>query len=224
VTQNAHKEFRLTKIHAFVALMACLLAAVAVFVSLPGCPQVVPPLYEVSITNEVVYGLGNVSNGIEPLEWELKNLVLDVYEPVDAPGPKPAIVLVHGGSFSEGSKEKEEIVRYANFFAGQGFVAFAINYRLTGDYPPSPPNWEKFDLVAAAHAAMVDVKAAIRFVRANAAAYNVDPSRIALLGESAGAIAAVTAAVTNSSDFATDGPDFPVPEQNHPDVSARVYA
>ncbi len=203
---------------------AAAVVSVIALVAVSGCPEVVPSVYDVEVTKDVAYGKGYVSSDAGPDEWELKTLLLDVYEPVDAEGPRPAIVLVHGGSFSEGSKEKVQIVEYANFFAGQGYVAFAINYRLTGDQPPAPPGWGVFNLVAAAHAAMVDVNAALRFVHAHANTYAVNPDRIALLGESAGAIAGVSAAVANSDDFLDDGPEFPVPDENNADAGSGVYA
>jgi len=190
-----------------------------------ACPPGTAPQYSVQVTRDVFYALGYVSDGVEPMQWEQKELLLDVYEPEnDERSERPALVLVHGGSFSEGSKEKEEIVEYAEFFAERGFVCFAMNYRLNGDHPPAPGYWDTLSLTAAAHAAMVDVKAAICFVRAEAEVYGVDPDLVALLGESAGAIAGVTAAVTNPDEYTTDGPEFPVPEENHPGESPRVRA
>ena len=190
----------------------------------PGCPEVVPALYDVTVTKDIPYGAGYVSDGTTPAQWQTKPLVLDVYSPIGAAGPLPAILLVHGGSFSEGSKEKEQIVEYAKFFAGQGYVAFAMNYRLTGDNPPAPEGWELLNLVSAAHAAMVDVKTALRFLHAHAGAYDVDADRIALLGESAGAIAGVGAAMTDAGDYLEDTPDLPVPEENNAGESSEVAA
>lgn len=195
----------------------------ALLLTVSGCPEVVEPLFDVAVTKDQTYGVGYVATD-SPGTWTTKPLLLDVYEPVDAEGLRPAVVLVHGGSFSEGSKEKTQIVEYANFFAGQGYVAFAINYRLTGDNPPAPDGWAVVNLVAAAHAAMVDVKAALRFVHANAGAYNIDPERIALLGESAGAIAGVSAAMADPDDYALDRDDLPIPETNHPDARSDVAA
>jgi dienelactone hydrolase len=193
--------------------------------ALAGCPGPLSPDYDVAVTRDVVYGVGNVSDGAEPRVWTQKDLLMDVYAPdgLEVSG-KPALLLVHGGSFQEGSKEKEEIVSFANFFAQRGFVAFAMNYRLDGDYPPAPDTWDAASLTAAAHAAMVDVKACIRHIRANATAYGIDPDKIALLGESAGAIAGVVAAITSDDYYETDNDSFPVPPQNSPGVSGRVQA
>jgi predicted esterase len=199
---------------------------VAVTCATLGCPLTTPPaLHEVTVIKDTVYAIGIVSDGLDPVEWQEAELALDVYIP-DAKGlnERPALLLVHGGNFFEGNKEKLQIVEYANFFAERGYVCFAMNYRLQGDYPPAPEDWSVFSLTSAAHAAMVDVKAAIRFIRANADAYSVDANRIGLLGESAGAIAGVTAAVTPADLFSTDGPSFPTPPFNNPGVSPKVQA
>jgi len=200
-------------------ILLCIIVALAA-----GCPD---PLgqYTVAVTKDVVYALGNVSDGGDPPVYQDKELLADVYEPVESTAvQKPAVLLVHGGSFTEGSKEKEQIVEYANYFASYGYVAFAISYRLRDDYPPAPDYWDTVSLTAAVHAAIVDTKAAVRFIRANANAYGLDPQKIGLLGESAGAIAGVTAAVTDPGEYEADGPEFPVPELNYPDVSPRVQA
>lgn len=193
--------------------------------ALVGCPGPLSPTYDVLVLRDVVYGVGNVSDGTEPRVWNRKNLLMDAYSPegLDAPD-KPALLLVHGGSFQEGSKEKEEIVSFANYFAQRGFVAFAMNYRLDGDSPPAPDTWDAASLTSAAHAAMVDIKACIRHLRANAATYGIAPDKIALLGESAGAIAGVVAALTSDGYYETDGESFPIPLENNPGVSGRVQA
>jgi len=200
-------------------------AIVATLMVVAGCPSNILPTYTVLVTKDVVYGVGYVTDGAEPVVWTFKDLLLDVYEPEGAPATgNPALILVHGGSFAEESKEQEEMVEYARYFAQRGFVCFSIDYRLVNDWPPAPGYWDVVPLTSAAHAAMVDVKAAVRYVRANAAAYGVDPDKIALLGESAGAIAGVTVAVTNPHEYETDGPGFPVPEPNNFGVSPRVQA
>jgi len=200
-----------------------LMLSSTLFLLLLGCPEPAGP-YSVRVTRDVVYGAGYVSEGPSDPDWELEDLLLDVYRPVDAPGTRPAILLVHGGSFTEGSKEKEEIVEFARYFASYGYVAFAMSYRLAEDYPPAPAYWGAISLSSAVHAAIVDVKAALRFIRANAGTFGVDAGQIGLLGESAGAIAGVAAAVTEPDEYASDGPEFPIPEQNNPGISPAVRA
>lgn len=195
---------------------AALLAVVAW--SLTACPG-----GGIAIDRDVVYGVGFVEDPAGPGTYTTKNLLLDAYYPVDDSGTdKPAIILIHGGTFQEGSKEKEEIVEFAQYFARRGFVAFSIDYRKTGDKPPAPDNVPPISLFEAAHAAFVDTKAAIRWVRANSAVYGIDPNMIVVLGDSAGAFAALTAAVTDPQDYASDGTNFPVPPSNYPQVSPAV--
>lgn len=97
-------------------------------------------------------------------------LALDAHVP-EGKGPFPAAILVHGGGWVAGDKE-QYITYIFQPLADAGFAWFSINYRLAPQY--------KFP------ADVEDVEAAIRWVKANAAKYNIDPNRIALIGESAG--------------------------------------
>jgi alpha-L-fucosidase 2 len=97
-------------------------------------------------------------------------LTMDAHVP-EGVGPFPAAVLVHGGGWVAGDKQ-QYITYIFQPLSDAGFAWFSINYRLAPQY--------KFPADAD------DVEAAIRFVKANAARYKVDPRRIALLGESAG--------------------------------------
>ncbi len=199
------------------------LAAAAAAFALTGCPGGMPQM-GLEETKDVVYGTGYVEDPANPGQYITKDLLLDVYSTASPGDKQPAVLLIHGGSFEEGSKENEEVIEYARYFARRGYVCFAMNYRLQADKPPAPMLWDIVNLTSTAHAAFVDTKAAIRFVRANADKYNVDPDRIGVWGESAGAICALTAAVTDPDDYASDGGDFPIPEGNNPGVSPRVQA
>ncbi|GMV91833.1 MAG: hypothetical protein AMXMBFR82_16110 [Candidatus Hydrogenedentota bacterium] len=199
--------------------------ALVVALSLAGCPNGGTPSDAFEVTYDVPYAVANYSPTAAQTTWEEKTLYLDVYEPTDeAKAPRRALILMHGGSFLENGKDNERMVEWASYFANRGFVVFSIDYRLIGDFPPSPLYWETSFLPDAAHAATVDAKAAVRFVRANALSYNVDSNRIAFLGESAGAIAGAGVAYTDSDDLASDGQSFPIPAFNNPGVSARVNA
>ncbi len=84
----------------------------------------------------------------------------------------PCIIVIHGGGWSAGSKEDHDDLTWN--LAGRGFVAATINYRL-----------------APAHlfpAQIEDAKCAVRFLRAHAADYGIDPERIGAVGFSAGRI------------------------------------
>lgn len=103
-------------------------------------------------------------------EHDGTKLVGDLYLPRGR-SKAPVLVAVHGGGWQVGSKQ---FYRYWGLFlARAGYAVFAIDYRLgkPGVYP----------------AAVYDVKAAVQFIRAGAAGYDLDPDRIGLIGDSAGA-------------------------------------
>lgn len=108
-------------------------------------------------------------------------LLLDVYQPTaPATSPRPAIVVVHGGSWSGG--DKSDFPQWNNWLVQQGYTIFDVQYRLTPQ-----PNWQS---------ATGDVKCAVGWVRDHAAEYGIDAQRIALLGRSAGGHLALLAAYT----------------------------
>lgn len=96
---------------------------------------------------------------------------LDIYLPNEGTGPFPVIISVHGGAFMMGDKADGQLTP---MLAGldRGYAVVGVNYRLSGE--------------SVAPAAINDVKAAVRYVRANAEKYNLDPDRIAAWGGSAG--------------------------------------
>src|SRR5581483_10408367 len=99
--------------------------------------------------------------------------------------------IVHGGGFVAGDSTNSAMVRMANAFARRGYVAASINYRLLGDGDcarENPPSQACFD---AAIAAQHDAQAAVRWFRAHAGTYGVDPTRVAIGGGSAGAVTAL---------------------------------
>ncbi|HEX2995212.1 MAG TPA: alpha/beta hydrolase [Anaerolineales bacterium] len=107
---------------------------------------------------------------------------LDVYFP-QAGGPWPAVVYIHGGGWRYG--DKSEAAGMAAGMTAQGYLVASINYRLypTGKFP---------DMIE-------DAKCAIRFLRHNAGAYNLDPGRIAAVGVSAGGHLAALLGTTDES-------------------------
>jgi acetyl esterase/lipase len=106
---------------------------------------------------------------------------LDLYLPNDAPGPYPCIVAIHGGGFIFGDKREDQLNAPVEAVR-QGYAVAAVNYRMAGE--------------ALFPAPVQDVKAAIRFLRANAREFDIDPARIATWGNSAGGYLAVMAGVT----------------------------
>jgi acetyl esterase/lipase len=96
--------------------------------------------------------------------------VLDLYIPAGA-GPFPVVVNIHPGGFFSGQKDMVPGTPGKALLAA-GYAIASINYRLSGE--------AKFP------AAVQDAKAAVRFLRANAAKYNLNPDKIAAFGQSAG--------------------------------------
>ena len=100
--------------------------------------------------------------------------LFDVYEPRadTARDNRPAILAIHGGAWKEGTKDWGNQV--AAEFSPYGYVVFSIDYRLSSGPDGTWP------------AQIEDVQKALRYVRANAETFRIDPDRIASLGMSAG--------------------------------------
>jgi acetyl esterase/lipase len=120
-----------------------------------------------------VVGLADLTystlNGFRPL-------TLDLYHPASTSTPHPLVIYVHGGGWQSGhtrhSGAFENWPAVLASIAARGYVVASLEYRLSGE-APFP-------------AAIQDVKAAIRWLRTNAATYGVDPQRAVIWGGSAG--------------------------------------
>jgi acetyl esterase/lipase len=128
----------------------------------------------VALEEDVVYGTGGG-----------RELRCDLYRPPSsAPARRAAVVLVHGGSWRGG--DRTQLRRYGWRLGRAGYVCVAIEYRLIPEtYFPG---------------FLHDVKAAIRWARANASELDVDPQRIGIHGNSAGGHLALLAAGTPDAD------------------------
>ncbi|MBI4909339.1 MAG: alpha/beta hydrolase [Acidobacteria bacterium] len=127
---------------------------------------------------------GGETNDIEFAKPGGFSLTLDAYVPAGK-GPFPAVVIVHGGGWVNGHK-RTYVTPLFKPLSDAGFAWFTINYRLAKDAPYP--------------AALEDVLSAVRWVKAHAKEYQVDPKRIALMGESAGAHLVALAAVKGKKD------------------------
>ena len=97
-------------------------------------------------------------------------LQLDLYLPKDRTQPTPAIIFIHGGAWKAGNRR--DMKYYCLKFAEKGYVTATVTYRLIGQAPfPAP---------------IQDVKCAVRWLRAHAEKYQIDPDRIVASGNSAG--------------------------------------
>lgn len=119
-------------------------------------------------------------------------LTLDVYQPRgDTVTARPAVVWVHGGGFSGGDKAQGVSPTLARTFARLGYVAVSINYRVVASRRCFGAGaTDRAECLQGAMDAVDDARAAVRWLRANAPEYGIDPTRIGIGGESAGAIAA----------------------------------
>jgi acetyl esterase/lipase len=111
-----------------------------------------------------------------------EDALLDVFVPSASRGPLPAVIWVHGGGFIAGTRS--DLAGYMQVLASRGFVTVAI------DYTPGPE--------ARFPTPIRQTNAALNYIVANARRYNIDPKRIFLAGDSAGAQIAAQTALTIS--------------------------
>ena len=123
---------------------------------------------------------------------------LDIYLPDDSTGPYPVIASIHGGAFMGCDKSDMQVMPMLEGLK-RGYAVVAVNYRLS---------WEaKFP------ALVQDVKAAVRWIRANASRYELNPQRIAAWGGSAGGYLAsmlgTSAGIPELEDLSLGNPEQP---------------
>ena len=142
----------------------------------------------VTIEEAVVFGSGGG-----------RDLRCDVYTPPGGARNAPALLIIHGGGWREG--DRSQLRGYGLRLARAGYLCVAAEYRLT---PESP--WP---------AQIHDVKAALRWMRANCAELGLDPDRIAVEGNSAGAhLALLIAGTPGVAEFEGEG--------GNPDAGTQV--
>lgn len=113
-----------------------------------------------------------------------EDLAFDFYYPKESKSKlKPLIIFAHGGAYLYGSRESRPITFLCTEFAQRGYATASIEYRLKA--------LSTFDMLEAGYMALQDGNAAIKYFRANAAKFEIDPDRIFIAGISAGAILAL---------------------------------
>lgn len=152
------------------------------------------PHYTYTVQKDIVYGQGEVNGG-----GTFTNLKLDLYIP-DVPASDgvtryPLMLMVHGGSFTSGSKTDSSLVASAREYAQRGWLVASINYRLQGSNPvassrvqPLADYFGNLNSIAqfrAMIAALDDTLTALDFLQART---DVVPEWTSLWGYSAGAI------------------------------------
>jgi acetyl esterase/lipase len=145
---------------------------------------------EIKILKDLVYGKG----GPEELQ-------LDLAMPAEDTRKHPAIVCLHGGGWRGG--KRQDLNSLTKLLAMRGFVAVTVSYRFSPKY--------QFP------AQIEDCKAAVRWLRANAAKYAVNPDKIGAVGFSAGAhLSCLLGAADKSANLEGTG--------GNPNESSRVQA
>lgn len=117
-------------------------------------------------------------------------LLADIAYPKYSEEKIPAILSMHGGRWSRGTKRDNGAIDVKEW-AGRGFVAMTVDYRLRACSPPP--------------ACYQDVQCAIRFLHANAEKYHIDEDRIFVIGQSAGGHMAALAATLGNGEFPRTG-------------------
>jgi acetyl esterase/lipase len=131
------------------------------------------PKSEIRVERGLVFGKGD---GVE--------LKLDLALPKEGEGPFPAVVCIHGGGWVGGNRE--QMTQTIEALARRGYVAVSPDYRLAPKHHfPAP---------------IEDCKAAVRWLRANAAKYRINPERIGAVGFSAGGHLVCLLGVTDKGD------------------------
>ena len=138
-------------------------------------PQIRCGQIPVDTKSDIAYSAPKLANG------QTKQLLMDVQVP-RTPGPKPLVVYVPGGGFVQSAKEGNLPLR--TFAADAGYVVASIQYRV------QPDGATYTDSIA-------DVKSAIRYLKANAATYQIDPGKVGVWGDSAGGYVVAMVGVTN---------------------------
>jgi acetyl esterase/lipase len=151
----------------------CRIISVLVFMFVPNLLAAQEKKADVRVERDLVYGKGG--------ETDLK---LDLAMPKEGAGPFPAIVCVHGGGWKAG--RRQDLGKTIEVMAARGYVAVTVSYRFSQE--------AKFP------AQIEDCKAAVRWLRANAAKYHVNPDRIGAVGFSAGGHLVCLLGTTDKND------------------------
>jgi acetyl esterase/lipase len=108
---------------------------------------------------------------------------LDIGQP-EGKGPFPVILFFHGGGWQQG--DKSHMHKWIRKVVASGYVGVSVSYRFAPMY-----KWPS---------QVQDAKTAVRYLRAHADEYNIDPARVGVMGESAGGYLALMTGVTSPTD------------------------
>jgi acetyl esterase/lipase len=160
-------------------------AAIKVTNNYPFAKLVIPKLPKgVHQKKDIVY-----------ISYGSRKMHLDIYSPAIKKKLFPAVILIHGGGWRSGNRQMETPM--ALFLASHGYVAATVEYRLSPEalYP----------------AALLDIKAAIKWLRSNSNKYNIDTNKIAVYGcSSGGQLAALIGTANENQDYLKFNPSLPI--------------
>jgi acetyl esterase/lipase len=142
------------------------------------------------------------------ISYGSRKMHLDIYSPAINKKLFPAVILIHGGGWRSGNRQMETPM--ALFLASHGYVATTVEYRLSPEalYP----------------APLIDIKAAIKWLRSNSNKYNIDTNKIAVYGcSSGGQLAALLGTSNESLTFPNYKPPF-IPGTKEIRQSSHVQA
>jgi acetyl esterase/lipase len=175
----SYKSFMRTSVISLTAVFAFWAGCVT------GSARAAAPPGDVLFEKDVVYGTVDGTD-----------LKLDLARPKDEakfPGPRACVLIIHGGGWAAGNRSGLDSVAWT--FAQKGYVSASVGYRLAPAHPfPAP---------------VQDVKCAVRFLRAHAAQYHIDPKRFGAAGLSAGGHLAMMLGTMDDSDGLNDSGGWP---------------
>lgn len=168
-------------------LLSAALGVTALALTLSACSSSSEP------TARLDPGPGNVlvEEGLTYWSDDQSELKLDACVPTDVEEPVPAVLIVHGGGFTEGARDSSGLRTLCELTAEQGAAAFSVDYRLAPEftYP----------------AQVDDLANAVQWLRepAQVEEFGIDPARIGAIGSSAGAIIAQSLATRGEGPLDT---------------------
>ncbi|MBK7174995.1 MAG: carboxylesterase family protein [Bacteroidales bacterium] len=181
-------------------------------------------------TSDIIYGSAPFLNYpyINEAATTVQNLVMDLYQPQnDTLSKRPAIIFAHPGGFVSGNRSVDDMVAFCDTFARKGYVTATIDYRKGLEV------LDNADLhyQRGAYRGIQDGRTAVRFLRANATQYGIDPDKVYFAGSSAGAFIAINSVTLDATELPVYvGPvsytaffqNYTGPSLGDPDIGANL--